>query len=152
MIMRGTNKFWLVGLALCLAGTTVFGSAGHAPAYADGEAEQEQEATSDDPVFLAMEPFLAPVVRERRIDRYVHLAITLELADYQTEEQALSKLTPLRNAFIQDLHFQAQMSGDDGRGVHLRRIKARFLVLAGRVLGNDGVRDVLFTEVVDRGF
>lgn len=150
--MRLTNRTWLAGLIFLLGGAFFMTAPDGGFAYAADEEPEAEEASSDDPVFLAMEPLLAPVVRARQIDRYVHLAITLELADTQAEEDALKKLTPLRNAFIQDLHFQAQMSGDDGRGVHLRRIKARFLVLAERVLGNKGVRDVLFTEVVDRGF
>ncbi len=104
----------------------------------------------DDPEFLPLSPFPAPVLKGRQIERYVHLGITLELANSEVARRARANLPALRNAFIQDLFFQAQMR-NDGRGVVLPRIKARFRVLAERVLGEDTVHEVLITEVLDFG-
>lgn len=104
------------------------------------------------PGYFKMKPFLAPVMEGRRIGRYISLGITLELYDDGDTQFILGHLTPLRNAFIQDLHFQAHLKDADQRPINLRRVKARFRRLADRVLGPDIVKDVLISHALDRGF
>lgn len=104
------------------------------------------------PGYFEMRPLLAPVMDERRIDRYISLGITLQIYDEADTPFIFERLTALRNAFIQDLHFQAHLKEVDNRPINLRRIKARFKRLADRVLGPDIVEDVLISHALDRGF
>ena len=104
------------------------------------------------PEFYELEPLLAPVMEGRRIGRYVLLVITLELSSQWVKPRAYKLRTPLRDALLQDLHFQAQMRGDGEGPINLTRIKARFLVLSRRILGADAVDDVLITQAFDRGY
>ena len=114
--------------------------------------ETEPLPSLPEPGYLHMEALLAPVLEGRRISRYVSIGITLELYDESDKQTIYRYLTPLKSAFIEDLQFQAQLSREAPSPIHLRRIKARFLALSERVLGEEVVKDVLISHALDRGF
>ena len=104
------------------------------------------------PAFMHLEPFLAPVIEGRRIVKYVTLGITLELSDESYIELVRENNAPLRDTFLNDLLMQAHMMRGSGRPVYLPQVKARFRILAQRVLGEDVVEDVLIRYATDRGY
>ena len=65
----------------------------------------------------------------------------LHSEDYKTLVR--DSMTPLRNAFIDDFVFQAQMYSGRSDSVHLHRVKSRFRTLADRIVGPDVVKEVL---------
>ena len=115
----------------------------------------EEGAMPDVPrelAYVGLDPFLAPVIEGRRISRYVAVGVILELHSKDDKEKIYKNMTPLRNAFIDDFAFQAQMNSGTAETLHLRRIKSRFLTLAERIVGPDIVREVLISHALDRGF
>ena len=102
--------------------------------------------------YVGLDPFLAPVIEGRRISRYVAVGVILELYDKNDKAKIYKNITPLRNAFIDDFAFQAQMNSANAETLHLRRIKSRFLTLAERIVGPNIVREVLISHALDRGF
>jgi hypothetical protein len=63
-----------------------------------------------------------------------------------------NNITPLRNAFINDFVFQAQMNSGTTESILLQRVKTRFRTLATRIVGEGVVKEVLISHVMDRGF
>jgi flagellar basal body-associated protein FliL len=102
--------------------------------------------------YVDMEPFLAPIIEGRRITKYVAVGVILELHSVDYSTLVKDSMTPLRNAFIDDFIFQAQMTSGRSDTVHLRRVKSRFRALADRIVGPDIVKEVLIAHAVDRGF
>ena len=80
------------------------------------------------------------------------MGIILELYSVDHKPLVYDNMTPLRNAFIDDFVFQAQMNSGTAETLHLRRVKTRFRTLATRILGPDIVKEVLISHVLDRGF
>jgi len=140
----------MVGALILIGGAGFFSH--HAMASSAVEAEDHDADDGDAPVFLTLAALQAPVLEGRRIDRYVTLGITLELADEAAEDLAKELRVPLRDALVRDLFFQANMTRTRGATVHLPRVKARFLILTRRVLGEDAVKDVLVVHAFDPGF
>lgn len=148
--MKGRKKKIIVIMGLLLVG--VIGVGGYQFMMGGEKVEAILQEFEPDPVFLDFDPFLAPVLEGRRVDRYVSLGVTLELMAEDHKALVHDKMAPLRNAFIQDLNFQSSMPQKDLRGINLIRIKARFKTLATRVLGPEVVNEVLIAYAADRGF
>ena len=117
----------------------------------DGE-EGAKPRVSSELGYIVMEPFLAPIIEGRRISKYVAVGIILELHSEDNKRQVRDSMTPLRNAFIDDFVFQAQMNSGRSDSIHLHRIKSRFRTLADRIVGPDIVKEVLISHALDRGF
>jgi flagellar basal body-associated protein FliL len=150
MAQSKKKKMMLIGALVLAGGGGFFGYQTMVSAKTE-EVEVVVEAVAE-PVFLTLAALQAPVVEGRRIDRYVTLGVTLELADEAAEELAKERMAPLRDVLVNDLLFQAHMSRTRGFAVHLPRVKARFLILSRRVLGEDAVKDVLIVHAFDPGF
>lgn len=117
----------------------------------DGE-EGAKPRVSSELGYIVMEPFLAPIIEGRRISKYVAVGVILELHSEDNKRQVRDSMTPLRNAFIDDFVFQAQMNSGRSDSIHLHRIKSRFRTLADRIVGPDIVKEVLVSHALDRGF
>lgn len=117
----------------------------------DGE-EGAKPRVSSELGYIVMEPFLAPIIEGRRISKYVAVGVILELHSEDNKRQVRDSMTPLRNAFIDDFVFQAQMNSGRSDSIHLHRIKSRFRTLADRIVGPDIVKEVLISHALDRGF
>jgi flagellar basal body-associated protein FliL len=141
------KKLMLVGALLLIGGGAVAGY----QALLSGEPDNLPPPLPK-PAFMDLDPFLAPVIEGRRIIKYVSLGITLELSDESYIPHVHQNNAPLRDSFLNDLLMQAQMARGSGRPVYLPQVKARFRVLARRVLGEDVVEDVLIRYATDRGF
>ena len=102
--------------------------------------------------YVIMDPFLAPVIEGRRITKYVAIGVILELHSEEYNIRVRDNMTPLRNAFIDDFIFQAQMNSGRSESVYLHRVKSRFRTLADRIVGPDIVKEVLISHALDSGF
>jgi hypothetical protein len=91
------------------------------------------------------------VISKRRIRGYAEIVVTLEVPTKEAEHLVHSRLLPLRDRFMRELQFQADMRREDERAIDLMRIKARFKVLANRLLGAGTVNDVLIESALHRG-
>jgi hypothetical protein len=119
---------------------------GAAPPVAESEGAPETG-----PFFYKMDVLLLPVVEKRQIKRYAEVVVTLELATREHESIATKRAAVLRDRFLRDLQFQAGMRGEGDVALDLKRIKARFKVLANRVVGEGAVLDVLIDSAIDHG-
>ena len=148
--MKGKKKkvFMIIGLLL----VGVVGVAGYQFMMGGEDPPAILVESDPDPVYYHMDPFLAPVLHGRRVDRYVSLGVILEITNEDHKELIHDRMTPLRDAFIEDLSFQSSMPQKDLRGINLIRIKSRFRTLARRVLGPEVVDEVLIAYATDRGY
>ena len=113
------------------------------------EAAGDENATG--PFYYKLDPIFAPVVHKRKIAGYAELVVTLEVGTKDAEKLVHSRLLVLRDEFMRDLQFQADMRSDGERAIDLKRIKGRFKVLANRLLGAGTVSEVLIQSALDRG-
>ena len=102
--------------------------------------------------YVIMEPFLAPVIDGRRISKYVAVGVIVELHSEEYSIRVRDNMTPLRNAFINDFVFQAQMNSGRSESVYLHHFKSCFRTLADRIVGPYIVKEVLISHALDRGF
>ncbi len=140
--------FAIVGLVLI----GVVGVGGYQMFMGGAEGEPSKPKVSEELGYVEMDGFLAPIIEGRRISKYVAVGVVLELHSIDYDEMVRASLTPLRNAFIDDFVFQAQMTSGRSDTVHLGRIKSRFRALADRIVGPEVIREVLITHAMDRGF
>lgn len=148
--MKGKKKKIVVVVVLLLVG--VIGVAGYQFLAGSEVGEAILAESEPDPVFYHMNPLYAPVLKGRKVNRYVTIGLILEVPSEEVKASIHHQMTQLRNAFIDDLNFQSNMSQTDERGVNLSRIKTRFKSLSSRVLGPDVVDEVLISYASDRGY
>lgn len=140
--------------ALAACGTMLWATdalaAGGGGGHGGDSAAAEEESTTG-PFYYKMDPLFAPVVQKRKIRGYAELTVTLEVGTKEAERLVHARLLVLRDEFMRDLQFQADMRSDNERAVDLVRIKKRFKVLANRLLGAGTVSEVLIQSALDRG-
>jgi len=138
-----------------IAGLLVIGAVavvGYQMFMSSGGGENAKPDVSAELGYVIMEPFLAPIIEGRRISKYVAVGVILELHSEDYKTLVRDSMTPLRNAFIDDFVFQAQMYSGRSDSVHLHRVKSRFRTLADRIVGPDVVKEALISHALDRGF
>ncbi len=149
MPKQKSRKKFVAIAGLLVAGVAAV--AGYQMFMAGGE-EGGQPDVSSELGYVGTEPSLAPIIEGRRISKYVTVGVILELHSEDYKALMRNNMTPLRNAFIDDFVFQAQMNGGRSQSVRPRRVKSRFRTLADRIVGPDMVREVLISYALDRGF
>ena len=125
--------------------------AGHQMFMVEAE-ESAAPQISSELGYVNMEPFLAPIIEGRWISKYVAVGVILELHSEDYKIQVRDNMTPLRNAFINDFVFQAQMNSGRSESVYLHHFKSCFRTLADRIVGPYIVKEVLISHALDRGF
>ncbi len=118
---------------LAFGAIELFGAGDVAPVESDARA----------PVFVTLEPFVVPVIREGRVVKQVSLTIILDLADPHAETEVAAKMPYLRDAFLTRLHDLMGRRSRDGRTFAPEVVKRRLLAESERVPGAGVVRDVL---------
>lgn len=146
---KGRKKLFVIAiLALIIGGGVV----GFQMFMGGDKGDEPVKIASSELGYIGLEPFLAPVIEGRRISKYVAVGVTLEVYDEDDKPLVYKYMTPLRNVFIDDFVFQAQMNRGTEETLHLRRIKSRFHNLAARIMGDNIVKEVLISHALDRGF
>ncbi len=148
-------KYLLVFAAVFVA---VVAGLGVSPALAQGggggdhtSAPGEGEESATGPFYFKLDAFQAPIVEKRRIKGYAEVVVTVEVADREGEKVVRDKTLILRDEFLRDLQFQAGMRSEGDPAINLKRIKARFKVLAARVVGEGVVTEVLIESAMYHG-
>jgi flagellar basal body-associated protein FliL len=118
-----------------------------------GEAGQEGHGLSDlissGPVFLDLDPFVVPVIRENRVVKYLSLGIKLELTGSAAENKVTEMMPYLRDAYLTRLH--ATLSrGDAALSSDVPKLKRQLMAESENLLGPDVVRDVLIGAVIEK--
>jgi flagellar basal body-associated protein FliL len=150
MAKKKSRKKLFIIAGLVLIG--VVGVVGYQMTMGGGkDGEPSKPSVSSDLGYVGLDPFLAPVIEGRRISKYVAVGIILELYSKDHKPLVYKNMTPLRNAFIEDFVFQAQMNSGTTQSILLHRVKSRFRTLANRIVGDDIVKEVLIANVMDRG-
>lgn len=112
-------------------------------------APAEGEQANAGLVYLDMEPFVIPVIREDRVVKYLSLSVKLELAGPAAEAKVKEMMPYVRDAFLTRLHI-ALSRGEAGLNADTARLKRQLLAESERVLGTNQVRDVLIGQAVEK--
>ena len=116
-----------------------------------GDLGANGEGVDGGPIFIRLDSLLAPIIEKRRVKGYAEILLTLEVRDRDGMAEIYKKLVPLRDEFLRDLQFQAGMRGPGDPPINLKRIKARFVTLANRVVGEGVVVAVLVQSAFYNG-
>ncbi|MGB8275974.1 MAG: flagellar basal body-associated FliL family protein [Alphaproteobacteria bacterium] len=114
------------------------------------KAEEQPAANDDKPVFITLDPFVMPVIREDRVSRQVSVTVKLEVAGKENAALVKEKLPLLRDAMLTRLHAVISRSRADGQTIDAARVKRVLLAACERVLGKGPVRDVLIEDMAER--
>ena len=147
------NKKIVIGgvLALLIAGG---GGAGYQfllaepadnPAAAQADVEALDQGAA---VFLALQPFSAPVVYKNRVRYYVQLGVSLQLDSESSKDRVYKQMPRLHDAILRDLHGTSVLRPGSKRSINFDAVKSRLLAQAQSILGAEVVRDVLITHAV----
>lgn len=87
-------------------------------------------------------PIATPVIRGRKVARYVHIAALYELEGEETLEKAREILPLLRNHLVRSLHMDPiPLVGEDAE-LDMEALRARFMSAGKKFLGPEAVHGV----------
>jgi len=119
----------------------------------NGEAGQEgdglRDLVSSGPVFLDLDPFVVPVIRENRVVKYLSLGIKLDLTGGAAEAKVKEMMPYLRDAYLTRLH-AALSRGDAALSSDVAKLKRQLMAESEKLLGPDVVRDVLIGTAIEK--
>lgn len=157
---RGIADRWRKARALARAGLLAAFLAGVAlpgPAMAAGKPDAQSdghgsgaETLDGQPVYLELEPFIVPVIRNNQVESHLAWQFTLEVADSQGAGKVKAQMPRLTHAFLGSLYLLAQRPEVADSGVDLSRLKARLTMVANNVLGPGVVTGVLVQRSMRR--
>lgn len=156
----GRATQWLAARPLARAGLLIALLAGLAipmPALASGKAESHggghgsgAEAADGQPVYLELEPFIVPVIRNNQVESHLAWQFTLEVADSQGAGKVKAEMPRLTHAFLGSLYLLAQRPDMADATSDINRLKARLTLVANNVLGPGIVTGVLVQRSMRR--
>ena len=119
----------------------------------NGGAGEAREALSEmmntGPVYLELDPFIVPVIRENRIVKYLSLAIKLELTNGAAEKKVKDMMPYVRDAYFTRLH--ATLSrGDTALNYDLEKLKTQLMAESEKLLGPNVVKSVLIEGAIEK--
>lgn len=123
------------------------------PAEGDAAAkEEEKKKPLSDPVFVRISPLVVPIVTAKKVETFITLVVSLELAD-QATAQKVTGLTPrLVDAFLTALYGVVDDSAVmDGKLINIPLVKKKLQEAADKALGPNVVHSVLVQTMTKRG-
>jgi flagellar FliL protein len=100
-------------------------------------------------IFIAMEPFIIPVIHEDRVVKHMSLAVKLEVAGPAAEQKVKEFLPYIRDAFLTKLH-TALSRNDVNQNYDASKLKRQLLAECEKVVGPGVVKDVLIENAVEK--
>jgi flagellar FliL protein len=100
-------------------------------------------------IFVAMEPFIIPVIQEDRVVKHMSLAVKLEVAGPAAEQKVKEFLPYIRDAFLTKLH-TALSRNDVNQNYDASKLKRQLLAECEKVVGPGVVKDVLIENAVEK--
>jgi hypothetical protein len=110
----------------------------------------EEKVEADVPFFFEMERFTIPVIRGRRVEKYVLVQVTLELADAESKSLAEQYSPRLKDAFYRALHDYFGFQRPGTKGINIRVIKARLMRAGAHAIGKKKIKAVLIQGALER--
>ena len=149
------KKLMLIAVVLVLlmgAGGAAYYFFMHGDAQATEVAEPESEAEAPvDPVFVEFNPILLPVLGDDRVEQFVNIVVTLEVADDDAAQRVIATAPRLNDAYLQALYGNLHSRTVAANGVlDLSVIKRSLVEVSGEVLGEGVVLDALVQLVSQR--
>ncbi|HLF59503.1 MAG TPA: flagellar basal body-associated FliL family protein [Alphaproteobacteria bacterium] len=123
-----------------------FAGAKSETAAAEGQGEHGEKTG---PIFMDLEPFIVPVIRENRVVKYLSLSIKIELTGPAAEAKVKEMMPYLRDAYLTRLH-TALSRGDPAQGYDAAKLKRQLMAESDKVLGEGLVHDVLIGAVLEK--
>ena len=137
-------KTWMI--IACLALLPLAG--GGAYLLLSASNHQGGESFETIPSYVEMESLAAPVMRKGRLSHYIHIVVTLEVADRDKIEGVEGRIPALRDAFLREL-YRAPVAGQgEYSNFDLKAAKSRLLEVAREVVGEGLVSDVLVMQTI----
>ena len=110
--------------------------------------ETAKAALDAAPVYIALQPFSAPIMRNSRVRYYVQFSVSLQLDAEPSKEKVYQQMPRLRDAILRDLHSHSVLRDGSRRAINFEAVKSRLLAQARAVLGAEVVVDVLVTRAL----
>lgn len=118
--------------------------AGFVLASSAAQAEEPPE-TAPAPIYVDLPNLAAPVMKGRRVTKYLVLTLKMELAPDADPEAANSKIPRLQDAFLRETYLIARENKSSG-DVDVLALRDRLLKLAQQMIGEDVVTGLLFVR------
>ncbi len=125
------------------------GEGGGSGGEASGEgsdAEQVAEA-----LFVQFEPISAPVIANGRVEYQVLLTLSLQVTDIGAKNDVNAVLPRLRDAMHTELFTKPILRDDETGAINLTDLKKRVLRLTRKMVGGEGIEDVLILKIMRMG-
>ena len=126
-------------IAFCILVLTGFFLAG-SPARAEEPAE-----TAPAPIYIDLPNLAAPVMKGRRVTKYLLLTLKMELAPDADPEAANGKIPRLQDAFLRETYLIARENKSSGN-VDVLTLRDRLLEIAQQMMGEGTVTGLLFVR------
>lgn len=142
---NGGRRHGLGWLTLALAAWLCLGMAGPIAA-----ADDEDSSKGDNPIFLEMKGLTIPVIRNGRLEKYVHVQVTLELVDASAKSLAEASYPRLKDRFYRALYDYFGYQRPGTKGINIRVVKARLMRAGVRAIGKNKIKAVLIQGAFER--
>lgn len=118
----------------------------------DGADETSESVSAFDlaPVLFEINALAVPVIRNRRVERYVLLQIKLELVDEDARKETSRLSAKLHDAFINSLFDYYSYVTPGPKGVNVSAVRKRLMRESKRILGKGLVRKILVKGLVQK--
>ena len=114
------------------------------------EQKKAQKASLEVPEFVDIENLSIPVIREGRVEKYITISVSLEMADKESKVLADEAFPRLKDAIFRDLHSYFSMQQASSAGLNVSQVKARLLWAADRAIGKGRVKQVIIQGAYER--
>ncbi len=148
------KTYYFLG-ALALAGGLSVGVAGVLGKVDEERGPKVAETlVADAPVILhyQLEPLATPLIRGKKVGRYIHVVARYELEGAGSLERAREALPLLRDDLVRSLHMDPVPLVGDGDGLDMKALRERFMKSGKKFLGGDSVQDVTVGTAKKSGF
>lgn len=151
----GSKKLLIIGLLLGLvvggggaAGALIMmgGDGEHAEAPVEEEVVEEVVEELPEYLYVKIEKFNVPLVRNNRLLGYMMMDLSLEMEGEDDKLRVSNKLFVIRDAFLKDVTDTPVGKPDNPRMIDYDALKKRLKDAANHVLHKDIVRQVLVVE------
>lgn len=117
------------------------------------EASKAPPPLPEPPVFLKLERFVVPIVRQGFVDGFSRIELTLEVKDVEARIAVERAMPRIRDAVQTDLHAYIPLRRNPASGTvtDIDALRARISRVIEGVVGPDKVKAVLIEEAIDVG-
>lgn len=114
----------------------------------NGESEKAPPPRIE-PVFMTLEPFLIPVIRDGKVVRNLYIGLRLDVAPDRAQ-QAQQSIPRLHDAFMRTLFEVVPELLEERSTVDVEKMKWRLQTVADEVVGPGVIQDVMVQALFDR--